>query len=844
MSIKAYVYAHTHWDREWYRTFQQYRLRLIEVIDVILEELDKNELKYFTLDGQAIVLEDYLEARPENKDRLISYVNKGRLDIGPWYVLPDEFLVSGESLVENLYLGHKTSTMFGITNKIGYLPDTFGHSIDIPLILNKFDIDNAILWRGVNSNNTEFIWYSMDKSKVKTFHLLEGYYNITLQDDKLDIEEKLNALTDFINKIKLKTTLDCLLIPAGGDHMPPPVNLQSQLDELNTIQNEYEFVQCRLQEFLSHINTDNLNEHIQQEFRDCSKSYILPAVYSSRLYLKQLNSRLTHKINNVIEPFSCYCNFLNLDKFKLPDTEYLWKMLILNHPHDSICGCSIDEVHEEMEQRLKSLNQACDEVVNRAKYSIMKNISSEEVVVFNGSNYSYTGPVSLIGYKELNQQLIQQKIREFEDRYFEFYSDIDEPLPATIIKKQTETLLWADSIQPHSLQIIKPVEISNKVTVNKGILTNGLIEIYVNKDSLTIKDLTNKKEYNEINKIIDRLDRGDSYNFGPVKADRLNKAIIIDHKIVESGPIRGKINILYEINIPESLNNERNGASSKTVKHIINCELSITASSKLVEFNLNWENKSKDHILQVVFPMYNNIYSTLVENHFSTIERRFDPEYNIYDYIPVKDNTELKTNTAPMQRFVQACDLALFTDGLPEYEVYKNNLQLTILRSVGYLSREDVPTRGVQAGPKLQTPGCQCIRHCTARYAIHPKSSITNLYRLAEVFMGNIICIQGSSKTSNNNALNVTLIKWDNPNIISTRFKQANNNDRIIIHLLNISSYPQNVVITSSLKIKSCKEINFLNEPQKDCNTELPIIFKANKLKAFEITLTNYPYVP
>ena len=154
--FKVYVYTHTHWDREWYRSFQEYRFRLIEVVDDILDQLDSGSLDCFTLDGQAIVLEDYLDVKPENKDRLIRHIKEGRLEAGPWYVLPDEFLVSGESLIMNLYLGHRLTEKYGKTTRTGYLPDSFGHSIDIPAILKKFNINNALLWRGINADITEF----------------------------------------------------------------------------------------------------------------------------------------------------------------------------------------------------------------------------------------------------------------------------------------------------------------------------------------------------------------------------------------------------------------------------------------------------------------------------------------------------------------------------------------------------------------------------------------------------------------------------------------------------------------------------------------------------------------
>lgn len=838
--IKVYVYVHTHWDREWYRTFQQYRLRLIETIDLVLDQLDNKELEYFTLDGQSIVLNDYIEVKPQNADRLINYIKQGNIEVGPWYVLPDEFLVSGESIVQNLYLGHKICNSFGGTSKVGYIPDTFGHSIDIPLIMNKFNIDNAVIWRGVNTQGTEFKWYSLDKSNVKTYHLLNGYYTSFFdKEENYDINQKVCLIKEFLDKIKNKTRLDCILMPVGGDHNPPPGNISAQINEINNAQSEYYLIQSTLSKFIETIDPDKLEEHIQQEFRDCTNTFILPAVYSSRLYLKQDNAKLTHLINGIIEPLTCYCNLLKLDNFQLPDSEYLWKLLIENHPHDSICGCSIDEVHKEMEQRYKQLQQACCEVVNRAKWAITKNLPKENIAVYNTSSYPFTGPVELNLHYDLNLELPNQLLEEFEDRHFTTYSNLDIARPATIIKKQTNCLIWASNIPPHSLKTIKPTEIPNPVKDNNGILTNGIIEIQVNSDSITITDLQNNREYTGINQIIDRLDCGDSYNYGPVKNNTPITASIIKHHIKESGPIRGTIELIYQIDIPESLNETRNRPASNIIHHIITCNVSITANSKLVEFNLTWENKSKDHILQVKFPMENDIYTTLVENHFSTFERYFDPSYNIYEHIPAKEQTELKTNTAPMQRFVQANDWALFAEGLPEYEVYKNNLYLTILRSTGYLSRNDITTRGAYAGPELQTPDNQCIRTTTAHYAIHPKTSVSNLYLLAERFMGCTVSIAGESTSKDTLNLEHKLIGWENPNIISTHYSFDSNTQSIILHILNISSYPQHVTFNSTLNINSITEINFLKEPIGEPLTKPEVILTPHELKALQINYLN-----
>lgn len=836
--IKVHVYTHTHWDREWYRTFQQYRLRLIEVIDLILDQLDSGQLEYFTLDGQSIVIEDYLEVRPKNKDKLINYIKEGKIEIGPWYVLPDEFLVSGESLLNNILIGHKVSKKYGITNKVGYLPDTFGHSIDIPLILNQFNIDNCIMWRGINTNNTEFKWKSLSHNWVKAYHLINGYYNPVFDpDDTERPENKVEFLLDFLGKIKAKTNLKELLLPVGGDHRPPPINLKDEIEKINNAQSEYQLVQSTLTEFVKTIKEEDLTESIQTELRDCTQAYILPAVFSSRLYLKQNNARLTNKINGIIEPLTCYCNTLKLDKFKLPDSEYLWKLLIKNHPHDSICGCSIDEVHQEMEQRFKNLHQACDELINRSKFTLIKNVSEGKVAVFNASNFNYTGPVELISYKNIDPKIPSQKLSHFKDRYYSIYSDVDIVLPATVIKEQIKQLIWAENIAPRSLKIIEPAEIKNPVTYQNGILSNNLIKIEVNADSINVIDIETGKSYNKLNKIINRLDAGDSYNFGPIKGDKPKKAKITKYRLKEIGSIKSSIELIYKICIPKSLNDKRTGPSKETEKHTIKCTISLTANSKLVEFELEWKNKSEDHILQVEFPTDNAISSVLTENHFSVYDRKFDPEYNLYDHIPAEKYTELKTNTAPMQRFMQSNDISLFTEGLPEYEVFKNNLYITVLRSTGFLSVENSITRNAYAGPELAVPENQCLRKNTARYAFHPTTNISELYRLAENFMGCTEAIVGESKNTNSDLSNKQLPYWDNTAVISTCFKYDEETDSVIIRLLNTSETSQSINIYSHLYIESITEINALKKHIGKATRKNKISFKAYELKGLMIKL-------
>ncbi|MBO6053475.1 MAG: alpha-mannosidase, partial [Clostridia bacterium] len=143
--------SHSHWDREWYMPFEAHRFKLVEFFDRLLHTLDTDpSFKSFHLDGQAIVLEDYLEIRPEMRDKLVKYIAEGRLVIGPWYILQDEYLVDGESNVRNMLVGRQIAAEYGPVSDVGYFPDAFGNIGQAPQILRGFGIDTVAFGRGTS----------------------------------------------------------------------------------------------------------------------------------------------------------------------------------------------------------------------------------------------------------------------------------------------------------------------------------------------------------------------------------------------------------------------------------------------------------------------------------------------------------------------------------------------------------------------------------------------------------------------------------------------------------------------------------------------------------------------
>lgn len=347
------VVPHTHWDREWYLAHETFRVRLLELLDDVLDLAERDgELPCFTLDGQTIVLDDYLEVRPQERTRLERLVRAGRLVVGPWYVLPDEWLVSGEALIRNLRLGLRTAQAFGGALGIGYVPDQFGHVGQLPQILRGFGLDAAALWRGVGATveTTCFDWEAPDGSRVRTLHLATGYGN----GAHLPLEPRALAarLARETKKLEPFARGGPLVLMNGVDHMRPQPGLQRALAAVapglgmelrcTTIEGALRAVSESHDAWPVH----------RGELRSGLRSPLLSGCASARIPLKQADVRNDVLLTRVLEPLSAWLAALGgrADRDLL---QHAWRIALQNHPHDSICGCSIDAVHEQMRPRFE-----------------------------------------------------------------------------------------------------------------------------------------------------------------------------------------------------------------------------------------------------------------------------------------------------------------------------------------------------------------------------------------------------------------------------------------------------------------------------------------------------------
>ncbi len=810
MAVKHLVVVpHTHWDREWYMPFERFRKRLVSMIDHMLAVLETDKkFKYFELDGQTIVVLDYLEIRPENEARLKKLIRQGRIPVGPWYVQPDEFLVSGESIIRNLRLGIGLAKKFGKVSMIGYMPDQFGHIAQMPQILAAFGIQSAIVWRGVGQTvqNTQFLWEALDGTRLFTIYLADSYSNgAYLPLKPAALKERLSEL---IRRLEPFCDIDSMLIMNGLDHLGAQEGLPAALERAVRGLG----VTCEM---------GNLSIFIQQarkqaaslsvhrgELRDSKRVSIIPGVTSSRLRQKRrdfLNCRLIEKY---VEPLCAWASSLGDDRPHKNYIDYVWRLTMQNHPHDSICGCSVDPVHEEMETRFDKVEQVaatlrddafsflagqtdtswadaespvlCVYNPTAAANQVLDVVADIEEPDFVNSLKDSRGallPVQkAVGERELffgvqeppamiREQVAGMSGRELlgyyvnnmlwrkegnilkltvimgraptgdvdlDSRRKELIEILSDPSIEVVDIKgvsgaRTRLCCFAKELAPAGLTAWSfshespPMDNANPLNISTSLMQNAFYRVSVNSDgTLDILDKETEAEFRRCLHFVDEADRGDSYNFDETPGAKIVDAPsqAVQAIVVEEGPVRATLKLEAVYNIPEKLLPTRDGRSPGSVDTRITTLVSIYRDIKRIDFTTSFDNQCEDHRLRVHFNAPLAAAEAHVETTFGIVSRSAKAK-------SPEGHFEKPTRTGPQKTFTAvengAVGMALFNRGAPEIEPIAQDdatsLALTLVRSIGWLSRDDLYSRPAAAGPALATPNAQCKGAHTVEYA-------------------------------------------------------------------------------------------------------------------------------
>ncbi|HEY1119011.1 MAG TPA: hypothetical protein VGE43_14965, partial [Acidimicrobiales bacterium] len=386
------IVPHTHWDREWHTPFQTFRLRLVDLLDGLLPQLEADpSYAHFLLDGQMAVVDDYLEVRPEAEPRLRALAASGRVAMGPWYALPDEFLVSGETLVRNLQRGLAVAARFGGAMEVGYLPDMFGHVAQMPQLLRQLGFEHAVVWRGVPSqvDKTGFWWSSPDGSTVRAEYLPVGYGNgATIPDDAKALVRRIAEFEEEQEDVLVGP----ILWMNGTDHQLPVPWLGRVVAEANALDAGYELRICSLADHLADAPTDGLPGW-RGELRSGARANLLMGVASNRLDVKQAAARAELALERLAEPLSA----LLLPAADWPGRllDAAWLEVLRNSAHDSICACSVDEVCDAVLHRYSEATQIADGLADRAVRSLAATVPGDGPILVNPSARARGGVVEV-----------------------------------------------------------------------------------------------------------------------------------------------------------------------------------------------------------------------------------------------------------------------------------------------------------------------------------------------------------------------------------------------------------------------------------------------------------------
>ncbi len=685
MKKQVIAYLHTHWDREWYREYEIFRMRLLRVFDNILYLLDNNKIPCFYFDGQVSALLDYLEMRPEKEKLVRTLIRTKKLFIGPFYCLVDEFLTDKLCFEKNLEIGMKTAIEFGCSDFIGYLPDTFGHSQNIPDILRDFGIDKAIVWRGCGDFPAEFKWCGMD-----TVNLVRGYFHDVFSLT-CEVEKKAEILKNELEKIAQKSE-SYILLPIGADHLGIPVDIQDQILAINEIlKDKYEIKLSSPFEYFKLVGDNFEKFKFDDELRDNSKTFILQGCYSSRLDLKKMNIEASHKLdlaNRYVRYSKAENKYNNL-------ITYAYKLLLQNQAHDGICGCSTDDVHLENKVRYKKVLQIAENIIEELKFET----KFSEKMILNLAETDFSGFVEFKSPKLQNEFERISTQKGFDKKLLTDTNRI--PITEDYIDIHTY-IAETNNLKPDVPGFIMPQLTKSDLEVTTSSLSNSKIKLAIIDNQIFINDIPFS--------LIDFIDLGDSYNNGPDEKD----------KGFEFKVYRTRIGL-----------NTKDRASLKIDLEgrwdIVSLTATLDRNSEYIKFEFNWNNSQKNHILQACFELANSIKVVYSEDMNTLIKREFDSNYDIRKNLPKEKGQEAKTDTAPMQRGLlideKENNIGLITKGLTQYEIYKNKLYVPILRSTGTISNPQNPARTTPAGPPLETLDSQMLGNNNAEFCIFFGSS-------------------------------------------------------------------------------------------------------------------------
>ena len=723
---KYCIISHTHWDREWYIPLENFRMRLVDLMDHLLDILDNDPGYRFHLDAQTIVLEDYLEIRPTRREKLEGYIKEGRLLVGPWYVQNDFHLTSGEATVRNLLIGTKIANDFGKCMPVGYAADQFGLCSQLPQILARYGLDNCIFGRGFARGESQFYWQSEDGSRILCEHMFAWYNNA--QRFSSDPEGALMLARMRGEACAARGKTHNYLMMNGVDHLEAQEDLTEIIEKVQPLLNKDEaFFQDTMPEYIQRVKDEIAETGVelttyQGEFRDLGAANVLTGTLASRVYLKQYNARMQAMLEKTFEPLYVMTSAQGLGEYPQEYGNYMWKTLIQNHPHDSICGCSVDAVHNHMMDRFERVEENATDLISRGGELLLSHIDRTGlnerqylIANINSTPLTYDGVMQAVIDIPADEDtgafvLSDTKGKNVPFEVVSIQKNVDKRILSPINLPGGKlvnryTVRYRASLEGMSYRVLVLTAVEGALAVAEPRrksayhMENEYLKVTIHTNgTIDLKNKKTGKVYENLLWMEDNADRGTAYNYYENDGSEIvtSRGVRAKARVIEDTPLLQKRGITYRMKIDREI-------GSGTVDFEV--VLTLGKGDKMLGVDIRINNQCIRHRLRVCLPTGIVTDVNYAGQPYDIVTRTKISKYN-------DDKTHPNTDFVGIDAPDGESGFAVMNCGLYEYEHMTDEndgtLAITLLRSVrritgGFegettMSQEWVTPEGVSLG--------------------------------------------------------------------------------------------------------------------------------------------------
>ena len=743
LPLEIHLVTHTHWDREWYQPAAVFRQRLVALVDELIETPPRQG-ESFLLDGQAIAIQDYLDVRPEMRDRLAALLRDERIEAGPWFVLADELIPSGEALIRNLLAGRRVLSQLGAAAPpVLYCPDSFGHPAGLPELAAGFGCPLIVLWRGYGSQRAPrgdvVRWKAPSGADALVFHLPpDGYeFGSSLPSDSAAAAERWEKIRSVLAP---RSTAGVSLLLNGADHHARQSERDRAVEAMaKAAESRRDLLRASsLRLFADALGKRAASQRVQSingELRDSyGYTWTLQGTFGTRAGQKRANAIAERALVRGAEAWSALAWFAG-KRSRLSVMQGAWKTLLAAQPHDTLCGTSIDEVAAGMDLRLASAlaqalaitSDSISDLLGRDRDAERERADSWQpvVVLRNDSVFTRSG-VAII---ELVEKLADEKVGPGSDsgpsieklrgkagkpavpRGTQLLDSVvtrerlesARHYPDNDIVRVTTVAALVDGVPSLGLvpRGLEASESPDPVKATADRLSNGKVSCRFTKGGMIAVEAPTKAGLLTFE---DRIDNGDLYT--PSLGKALSKPKFLRQRVSHRGPLIGEVASQWSI-----------GSADKGGGGSLDVACRITSGSPLIELTVRGVNSATNHRLRVGIGTGVSRASVFADAAFGSVER-------VSLQVPAADQKmEAVPDTAPLHRYVslfgKSGGATVFSDGLAEYEVADEGIiWITLVRAVGELSRNDLRERPGHAGWPVDTPGAQSLGPFAGRFAV------------------------------------------------------------------------------------------------------------------------------